>query len=162
MKIEVFSDPLLVDYIIVCAKMPPDERAQLEAFTGLPYDIDSAAIGNFSAPGPKWVLKVDGNPILIGGFAQQRQGVWRDFLLTTPEVWEKHWFLATRICRRIMDSMFKSGQAHRLECIVPASRVSSRENLERWYKVLGYNKEGLRYGYCADGSDAIAYSRVKH
>ncbi len=162
MKIEVFSDPNLLDYIIVCAKMPADERAQLEAFTGQPYDVDGAAIGNFTAPGPKWVIKADGNPIAIGGFVQQRPGVWRDFMLTTPEAWEHHWFTVTRVARRIMDAMFKSGQAHRLECMAPANRVSSREKLAKWYKVLGYNYEGLHHGYCADGSDAVSYSRVKH
>jgi len=160
--IQVFSNPWLTDFIQLCVAMPADERAQIEAISGQPYSVDGAVIGNATVAGPKWVIKDDETPIIIGGFVPQRPGVWRDFLLTTPVAFEKHWFPVTRICRRIMDGMFSSGAAHRLECIVPAPRLASRPELERWYKVLGYNKEGLRYGYYANGSDAVAFARVKH
>lgn len=170
--IKVFTNPFLVDFIQVAARMPDDERSQIEAMTGVKYDIDGAAVGNFIVPGPKWVVKFGENeeafengtavPLVVGGFVQQRPGVWRDFMLTTPEAWTDHWFTVTRVCRRAMTAMLRSGQAHRLECIVPAVRVQSRPELEKWYSVLGYNNEGLRYGYCANGADAIAFSRVKH
>lgn len=156
--IQVYSNPLLLDFIKVCIKMPEDERAQLEAATGQPYDVDGAAIGNFSVIGPKWVLKVDDEPIIVGGFALQRPGVFRDFMLTTPEAWEQHWFGVTRICRRIMDDMLYSGLAHRLECVAH----HSREKAQKWYSVLGYNFEARMYGYYANGHDALLYSRVKH
>jgi hypothetical protein len=138
--------------------MPQDERDQLEAFTGQPYDVDAAAIGNFTVPGPKWVIKADDEPIIVGGFVPQRPGVWRDSMLTTPEAWEKHWFQVTRLCRRAMDAMLKSGEAHRLECIA----LASREKSFKWYKLLGYNNEGRLHGYCANGADAMMFSRVKH
>jgi hypothetical protein len=152
--------------------MPQDERAQIEAFVGEPWDLDRASVGNFVAPGPKWVIKHAeteedfavgrATPIVVGGFVPQRPGVWRDFLLTTPQAWSDHWFACTRICRRVMDAMFVSGQAHRLECIVPVPRVESRPELCRWYKVLGYNEEGLHHGYCANGADAYCFARVQH
>ena len=156
--IEIYTNPLLLDFIKVCAQMPKDEREQLEAFTGQPYDIDGAAIGNFSVQGPKWVIKADGEPIVIGGFVPQRPGVWRDFMLTTPGAWEKHWFPVTRFCRRAMDWMLTSKQAHRLECI----SHHSREKAFNWYRVLGYNREATLYGYCANGADAVIFSRVQH
>lgn len=160
--IQVYTNPLLLDFIKVCIAMPQDEREQLEAFTGEKYDIDGAAVGNFSVPGPKWVIKADEEPIVIGGFVPQRPGVWRDFLLTTPLAWEKHWFTVTRHCRRAMNGMLNSGQAHRLECIVPAQRVAARQELAKWYKIVGYNKEGRLHGYCANGADALVFSKVKH
>lgn len=171
--IKIFTNPFLADFIQVAARLPEDERAQIEAFTGEKYDVDGAAIGNFCVPGPKWVAKVAedeetfavglARPIAVGGFAPTRPGVWRDFLLNTPEAFDpKNWFALTRSCRRAMDAMFQSGQAHRLECVVPAARVQSRPELVKWYKVLGYNEEGIRYGYMANGGDAVAYSRVKH
>jgi hypothetical protein len=156
--VKVYTDPLLLDFIKVCARMPEDERRQLEAFTGHPYDIDGAAVGNFMAQGPKWVFKVDDEPIIVGGFTQQRPGVWRDFMLTTPEAWGKHWFSVTRMCRRIMDDMIHAPGVHRLECISHAKRAKAHD----WYRVLSYNLEGTMYGYCADGSDAVLYSRVRH
>lgn len=158
--ITVYHSPLLLDYIKVCAQLPDDERKQITALTGYEYDIDGAAIGNFTVAGPKWVIKLGDDPLAIGGFVPQRPGVYRDFMLTTPTGW-KHGFALTRICRRIMDAMLLT-EAHRLETIVPAARLSSRPELERWYKVLGYNKEAPLYGYCADGADAWSFSRVKH
>lgn len=157
---EVVYQPLLGDFIQVCARMPADERAQLEAFTGQPYDIDGAAIGNFTAPGPKWGARVDGVPVAIGGFVPQRPGVYRDFMLTTPEAWVTG-FQLTRVCRRLMDAMLLSPDVHRLECVAPVARLSSRPEIQRWYRVLGYEPEATLRRYCADQGDAVMFSRVK-
>ena len=158
--IEIVYQPPLGDFIQVCARMPDDERAQLEAFTGQQYDIDGAAIGNFMAPGPKWGARLDRLPIAIGGFVPQRPGVYRDFMLTTAEAWQT-WFHVTRACRRLMDGMLLSPGVHRLECVTPAARLSSRPEIQRWYKVLGYEPEATLRRYCADGEDAIMFSRVQ-
>lgn len=154
--IQVYNNPLLLDFIKVCVRLPQDERDQLEALTGQTFDVDGAAVGNFMVNGPKWVIKWDNEPIIVGGFEYQRKGVWRDFMLTTPEAWSEHWFPVTRICRRVMDSMFSSGTAHRLECISDARR----EKAHRWYKTLRYDREAVMRGYCTDGRDAVMYSRV--
>jgi hypothetical protein len=155
--IEVFNNPFLLDFISVCLRMPQDERDNFEALTGQKFDVDSIAIGNFTVPGPKWVIKADGEPICVGGFVPQRPGVYRDFMINTPEAFSKYWFPVTRIARRAMDSMLRTG-AHRLECI----SHHSREDAFKWYSVLGYNKEATLYGYCANGADAVLFSRVKH
>lgn len=159
MKLQVYSNPTLLDFIKVCLQMPEDERKQIEAISGQPYDIDSIAAGNFTVLGPKWVFKDENDePVVVGGFVPQRPGVWRDFMLTTPAAWEKHWYSVSRNCRRAMDAMLVSKQAHRLECIAHASRTKAFE----WYRLLGYNKEAVLHGYNADGSDAVIFSRVKH
>ena len=155
--IRVYTDPLLLDFLKLAVAMPEDERRQLEAFTGQSYDIDGAAVGNFTVPGPKWVIKVGDEPIVVGGFAEQRPGVWRDYMLTSPRAWTEHWFAVTRICRRIMDAMLISEQAHRLECISHASRAQAFG----WYRVLGYEQEGILRKYCANGDDAVMFSRVR-
>ena len=161
--IQVFSDPILLDYIKICVLMPEDERSQVEMLSGQNYDIDAVAVGNFMVPGPKWVVKVENDPLCVGGFKQQRPGVWRDYMLTTPQAWEKkYWFTVTRVCRRAMDSMFQSKLAHRLECLTPASRLEQHPKLWAWYELMGYHKESVRYGYCANGSDAVAFARVSH
>lgn len=160
--ITVNQNPLLLDFVKVCILMPQDERDQLEAFTGEPFDIDGAAIGNYMVNGPKWVIRADNEPIVVGGFALQRPGVYRDFMLTTPGAWEQNWFAVTRICRRIMDAMLNTKTAHRLECVTPTARLAARPEVEKWYKVLNYHREGTLYGYLASGADAAIYSRVKH
>jgi hypothetical protein len=160
--IQIYTNPLLLDFIKVCINMPQDEREQLEAFTGEPFTVDGAAIGNFTVPGPKWVIKFDEEPIAIGGFVPQRPGVYRDFMINTPDAWNKHWFSVTRIARRAVDAMLFSKQAHRIECIAPAARLAEYPEIEKWYSVLGYHREGTLYGYCASGGDAVIFSKVKH
>ena len=157
--ITIYNDPTMLDFVRVCLQMPQDERDQIQAFTGAPYDVDNTAINNFLAPGPKIVLKVGDDPICIGGFIQQRPGVYRDFMINTPASFSpKHWFEVTRISRRFMDHVLHNG-AHRVECICLASREARNS---RWYKVLGYNREATLYGYCASGADAVLFSRVRH
>ena len=157
--IQVYTNPTMLDFLRCAAEMPAGERAQFEASSGEPYDVDAAAVSAYCSPGPKWVIKdEDGTPIVAGGFVPQRKGVWRDFLLTTPLAWEKHGKAVTRQCRKAMDAMLRSGEAHRLECVALASRT----DVFRWYKVMGYHKEGTLYGYYANGADAVIFSRVKH
>jgi hypothetical protein len=158
--IKVYDDPLLLDFLKLAINMPADERGQLEALTGQKYDIDGAAVGNFSVPGPKWVVKADDEPVCAGGLVLQRPGVWRDFMLTTPEAWAKYWFPITRVCRRIVVGALASG-AHRVECITPATRLAARPEIEEWYRVVGYTREATLWRYCADGSDAVVFSRVR-
>lgn len=156
--IQVCNEPTLLDFLVVCEKMPAEERSQLERFTGMEYTIDGAAVGNYTAPGPKWVFKTeDGFPLLCGGFVMQRPGVWRDFMITTPEAFgPKYWFACTRAARKIMDFMLVA-HAHRLECVAPASR----EAAIKWYRIMGYTQEAPLRKYCADGSDAISFVRVR-
>jgi len=160
MKMHVFNDPFLIDFLIVAQQMTDDQRNQLEEMTGEKYDAERAAVAAFTTPGPKWVFKTDeGQPIAVGGYAPQRPGVWRDYMLTTDEAWSPTYFGAvTRRCVRIVEAMLKSGEAHRLECISLASRTKAHD----WYRIVGLHKEGVLHGYAASGADAIIFARVQH
>lgn len=158
----VNANPTVLDFIKVVARADEDQQAHFKVLTGQEWDIDQIAIGNWSAPGPKWAFSRGGVMLLVGGFVPMRPGVFRDFFIFTPDAFTKdNWFQVTRISRRIMDAMLMSG-AHRLECVTPAPRLAARPELAKWYKILGYNREALHYGYCADGSDAVSFSKVKH
>lgn len=169
--IKVFNNPFVGDFLQVATQLPQDERDQIEILTGNAFTVDGAAVGSYMAEGPKWVIKIgesedqfaagEGVPIVVGGFVFQRPGVWRDFLLTTPLAWSHYALPVTRFCKKAMDAMLQ-GQAHRLECVVPASRADARPELVKWYGILGYTREGIRHGYCANGTDAVAFSRVRH
>lgn len=157
--LQLIDNPILLDFIRVVLQMPEDQRRHFTTMTGQPYDVDGLAIGNYTVPGPKWSIRLDNEPIAAGGFVPQRPGVYRDYFLSTPRAFEPDlYFRVTRICRRLMDGMM-AGDARRLECIVPASRVSPQ--LHKWYSALGYHQEAVHEAYCADGSDALCYARVK-
>lgn len=156
--ITVERDPTLIDFLVCANHAPEDQRDHFTKLTGMPYIVDDVAVGNFQVPGLKWVFKNEkGYPLLVGGFVQQRPGVWRDFLISTEEAFgPKYWMSCTKAARRIMDQMFVA-DAHRIECIAPASRVKAIS----WYRIMGYTLEAPLRKYCADGSDAVAFVRVR-
>lgn len=158
MKLDVYSDPFLTDFLICAHAIPQDQRDQVEALTGSKFDPDRIAADNFMVPGPKWVIKAADKPIVVGGYVNLRQGVWQDYMLTTPEAFAEHWFGITRVCRRIMTAMFVSGQAHRLQCIA----LASRKEVFPWYGTLGMNFEGTLNGYAANGADCVMFAKVRH
>ena len=161
MKIEL-RDLILLDAIRVVLAATQEQQEHFKTTTGAEWDIDGVALGGFQTTGPKWSIHIDGKPVAVGGFAMQRPGVYRDWFIFTPDAFTKANYLAvTRLCRKLIEHVLKNG-AHRIECLVPVSRVDSRPQLDRWYTILGYNKEALLYGYCANGADAYCYSRVKH
>jgi hypothetical protein len=155
--IEVFY-PTLLDFIMVCARLPQDEKDQMEQLSGNEFTIDGAAMGAFNAPGPKFVLKKDGKPLCIFGAVPERRGVYRDFMLNTPEAFSPENYLAvTRHVKRAIDWLFDSGQAHRIYCETPIAR----SRVFRWYKAIGYRFETVIRGCLVNGSDAALFARVK-
>lgn len=156
MKPEIYKNPELVDFMLVMDNLQADEIRQFEAFTGETFNPQRAAAFYSLRDGPKWLLAAEGRPIAVAGFDMLREGVWQDWLFSTPEVWKNHWRYATKACRGAMDAMLQTC-AHRLQCVSLASRVDAH----RWYRPLGYIQEGILRGYAANGEDAIMFSRIK-
>lgn len=157
MKFEVFKKPTLSDILLICDRLPEDEREQWEAFTGQTFDRDTMALQIASKSGPSWVLCGDGNLICAAGYDYVRPGVWQDWMINTPEAFGQHWRSTTKHVRRGMDAMLDQTDAHRLQCISLASRIHAH----RWYAVLGLAPEGTLRAYGANGEDAIMFARVK-
>jgi hypothetical protein len=156
--IECIANPFLFDYLYVASRLPVDEREQITELTGHQFDIDGAATGAFMVNGPKWAIKKDGIPLSIFGAHQERPGVWRDFMMNTPETFApENYASVTRHCKRAMDTAFKQGVAHRIECIVPLSR----SHVFRWYAALGYKFETVMPGYLVSGQPAALFARLK-
>ena len=157
MTLELATNPQLIDFLMVADNLCADERDQYESATGGRYDPQQMALSHITLPGPKWVLFDEGKPIAIAGYLMQRPGVWRDWMLTTPECWmPENWFSVTRHVRRVMDMMLKD-HAHRLECVSKAGR----ERAHKWYRCLGLVSEGTLSGWGADGCDAVLFARVR-
>lgn len=156
MSLVVYRNPSLVDFLQVTSQLPPDERAQYEAFTGEKFDPERVAAAYAYTPCPQWVICAGQEPIVVAGFTQLRPGVWQDWLLSTPAAWSQHWRGVTKIARRVMDLMLRT-DAHRLQCVSLASRIDAH----RWYRPLGLVREGTLHGYGANGEDAIMFARLR-
>lgn len=151
--------PIVQDFAYIAANMRPDEIAQYLALTGLPeYVPDVAARSLVASPGSQFVMVGrDGLPVLVGGFAPVRRGVFEGWLAGTPQGWANHWRAMTKVCRGLMDDLLANG-AHRIETFALASRAPAHE----WYeRSLLMQREGVLRGYFADGQDAIVFARTK-
>ena len=151
--------PLVQDYAYIAERLRPDEREQFVAFTGMDaYDPNVAARAWILTGGLAYTLiDQEGRPFALGWFEQLRPGVWETSGIGTPEGWDRHWYAITRESCRRMAALFADG-AHRIQIIALASRTRAHE----WYeRGLGMQREGVLRGYCANGADAVVYSRIK-
>lgn len=154
--IQLYRNPKIVDFLNVCFKLRADEREQVEAFTGQPYDAESLAVQHACKTGPMWMLCDDDRPLAIAGFDYIRPGVWQDWMLGTDEAWANYWRFIHKNTKRAMDKMLEQ-DAHRLQCVSLASRIHAH----RWYAVLGLAPEGTLHGYGAKGEDFIMFAKGK-
>lgn len=156
-KYVVYKDPTLADFLIVCARLCPDEIEQYEAFSGEQYRAEKVAAIYSLHQGPRWVLTADDQPIVIAGFDEIRPGVWQDWLFSVPEAWgPEHWRTVTRKCKKHMDVMLTT-VAHRLQCVSLASRTKAH----RWYSALGLQEGPPLPQYGAQRQDALMFHRVR-
>lgn len=154
-----FAVPMVEDLGYLARNMRDDERDQFAAMVGAgTYDARVAARAYVMTAGPSWVLidRAD-RPFAAGGFSEVRPGVWDAWGIGTPEAWVHHWRTITRHCRKAIDDML-AVDAHRVQIVALASRTEAHI----WYRRgLGMQEEGYLRGYCADGSDAVVFSKVR-
>lgn len=152
--------PVLEDFGHIARHMRPDEIAQYLALTGLPeYAPDVAARALAATPGSQFVM-VDraGLPVLIGGFAPVRRGVFEGWLAGTQDGWSQYWRAMTKVCRGLMEDLLTSGGAHRIETVALAARVAAHA----WYeRGLRMQSDGVMPGYFADGQDGVVFSLTR-
>lgn len=158
-KVTTESNVLVEDLAYLARRMRPDEIEQDLAMTGATeYDPESAIIKMAAVPGPKFVILADNVPVVAGGFWQVRPGVWEGWQLGTMDGWEKHWRSITKVTRRLNDRMLALPDVHRLQLI----GLAGREKTFEWYeRSLAYTREATLRGYCANGADAVMFSRTK-
>lgn len=154
------ASPILEDVAYLARRMRSDEVAQFLAFSGLEeYDPDIAARA-FSMIGGETYVLVDGAglPVLLGGLQAIRPGVLEGWQVGTDAGWARHWYAITRITRRINDQALARKGVHRLQICARAGRDKTFE----WYeRGLGYRREATLARYCANGEDAVMFTRTK-
>lgn len=153
------TTPILEDFAYLARQMRPDEIEQHLAFTGDDeYDANEAALRFATLPGPKFVITADGLPVVAGGFWPVRPGVYEGWQAGTTAGWEQHWRTITKHTRRLNDALLAAGHCHRLQLCALAGRDKTFE----WYeRSLGYAREAVLTGYCANGRDAVMFVRTK-
>jgi hypothetical protein len=146
--------------VYICDRLRADEIEQYVALTGArEWNPEVAARGYMLVPGPKFtVVDSNGLPAAAGGFEQVIPGIWQSWMCGTQAGWDEKWRSITKACVWLMNGLLK-GQARRLETLVLASRKQTCD----WYeRALGMHCEGEKRNFCADGSSALMYAKVRN
>lgn len=153
----VLVKPSLHDLRFLCERARPDEAAQYEALAGLPWLPEAVAADYFSRRGPQFaLLDWNGAPLVAAGFEFVTPGVWRAWMVGTPQAWDAHWRAITLNTNRIMRLLLRTER--RLELLVLASRTQACE----WYeRGLRMQREGTHLHYGVNGETALTYARVR-
>lgn len=150
---------MIEDLAYLARNMRPDEIEQDLAMTGMSeYDPHQAILKMASVYGPKFLILCDNVPVVAGGFWQVRPGVWEGWQLGTMAGWEQCWRSITKITRRLNDEWLARPDVHRLQLL----GLAGREKTFEWYeRSLAYTREATLRAYCANGADAVMFSRTK-
>jgi hypothetical protein len=151
--------PLVEDYATIAKTMRPDEIAQFLAMSGMrEYVPDIAAKAWINSPGPAFVVvDRDNKPLAVSGFTPVHDGVYEAWAAAPLRTWQRHWRAVTKYCVRQMSALLEA-DAHRIQICALATRTEAHA----WYeKGLHMTREGLLRAYCADGSDAVMFARVR-
>ncbi len=153
-------EPNVYDVGYLSERMRADEIAQWCALTGhATYDADLAARAIIATMGPLAfaIIGPDNLPVVVGGFTEDRPGVFQTWMVGTEAGWAQHWRGITKHSRRVMDGLLASGRAHRIQ----THALASRREAQVWYeRGLGMKREGVLRRYFADGQDAVVFSKV--
>lgn len=158
-EVDIHTEVLIEELAYLARRMRPDEIEQDLAFSGeAAFDPESAARRMINADGPKYVIVSGGLPVVAGGFVLVRPGVWQGWQAGTMEGWGAHWRAITKATRRLNDRMLADPAVHRLQLCA----LAGREKAFEWYeRSLRYRREATLSRYCANGADAVMFSRVK-
>ena len=151
--------PLVQDFAWLAERMRPDEIAQFLAYSGMSEYVPDIAARTFAMMGGPAFVFVDRQnmPVIAGGFAPVRTGVYDAWMAGTMDGWAKHWRAITKVCRHEMDRLLDA-DAHRIQICALATRTHAHQ----WYeRGLHMTREGLHKGFCADGTDAVMFARTK-
>lgn len=154
-------EPTVFDVGWLCDRMREDEIAQWCALTGhATYDANLAARSVVATMGSLAfaIVGPDNLPVVVGGFTEDRPGVFQTWMVGTAAGWAQHWRGITKHSRRVMDGLLASGRAHRIQTHALASRRAAHV----WYeRGLGMTREGVLRSYFADQQDAVVFSKVR-
>lgn len=157
--LNIIEQPGLATLAAVCYDLPEEEKVQYRALIGQGYDAEGMAATLLLIPGPKWgIANADDTPIVVGGYTQERPGVWRSWMLAREVAWAEYGEEVTNIVQGVMEMMFADFKAHRLETLCMADRVKAR----RWYeRHLGLQCEGVLRAAGVAKEDVAVYAKVR-
>jgi hypothetical protein len=153
------TEMTLVDAIVVLKALPQNEIEQIEAFSGVEFDVETMAMQLMNQNGPKWTCRIieTREPLVVAGFIQIGTTIWRSFMLANERAWAEFGFEVTIHARKAVRLVVKDQEHVRLETVCLATRKTAQE----WYPKIGLAYESTLLGYGVNGESAVLYTLTK-
>jgi hypothetical protein len=115
---------------------------------------ESFAVNRWQTPGAAWHLMQDGEPVCMGGIAQQVPWVGVAWMVTSERITPDSWKKLIRFSRKVFTNAHKDIQ--RIEAYV----LGGWTQAERYAKSLGFTLESIKEGAARDGQAVKVYVLV--
>lgn len=157
-ELTMINETSLVDLLLVAKSMPQEERDQIGAFTGNPFNVEELAVQIYNSGGMQWTGRIieTREPIFVAGFFQVGTGIHRSFMLCGDKTFSDLYAgETTRHVAGVMDALAKNNPYIRIETIC----LEERELVRSWYPKIGLTFESVMPGYGAKGENAVMYTK---
>jgi len=150
----------LADILIVGRALPKDEIEQIEAFSGVDFDVQNIAVDLFSAAGPKWTIRVEktGEPLVVAGIIPCGPNVWRTWFLANQRAWDEFGKEVTVHTAKTRKQILENSEDH---CRIETMCLATRKKAQEWYGACGLKHESTMHGYGVNGEAAVMYVSTK-
>lgn len=147
----MFQQLTLADALVVASGMRPDDRACLEAVTGV-CDAEAFALNRWQTDGAAWAMYEDGRPVAMFGLSRVNPWTLNAWLIGTPALSLQSWKKLLRFCRTVRGNALQT--TRRIECMV----LSTWPRAARFAESLGFELEGVKRGAGREGQDVLLYA----
>ena len=147
----------LADCTYVCANMREEDFKETASLTSAKTKDEMAKV-IFNQGGESYtVFNRNKEPVLIGGAYYDNPKVATIWLFATDKISLRDWWVTTTFIGHLMEVMFESGVAHRIQAL----SIGWRLHAHKWLQKIGLTKEGHLKGFSEDGYDVLIFGKVK-
>jgi hypothetical protein len=147
----------LADCVFVCTNMREDDFRETSTLTST-KTRDEMAKAIFKQGGESYtIFNNKKEPVLIGGAFYENPKVATIWLYATDNISLRDWWVTTKFIKGLIQLMFNSGIAHRVQ----AQSIGWRHVAHEWLQSIGLKKEGHLKGFSEDGYDVLIFGKAK-
>ena len=147
----------LADCAYVCTNMRDEDFRETSSLTSAKTKDEMAKVILGQGGESYTISNKNKEPVLIGGAYYDNPKVATIWLIATKNISLRDWWVTTTFITELMEVMFESGVAHRIQ----AQSIGWRLHAHKWLQRIGLIKEGHLKGFSEDGYDVLIFGKGK-
>jgi hypothetical protein len=147
----------LADCVYVCTNMREEDYRETSSLTSDKTRDDMAKTIANQGGESYTIYNKQNEPVIIGGAYYDNPRVATIWLFTTDKVSMRDWWVCTKFIIELMEVMFESGVAHRIQ----AQSIGWRLHAHKWLQRIGLMKEGHLKYFSEDGYGVLIFGKAK-